>query len=220
MTTESITSERLAQILRFDKVQLAAHWVNAFLFSVLIVTAIPLYFGSFFGVVLPRHVIEQIHLWTGLALPLPIIISVIGPWGRRMRRDLARVNYWTRDEIDWLKTLAKTHLVADKFNPGQKLNTIFVAASIAVLLVTGSMLQWFRFFSVPLRVGATFVHDAFAFTVFLVVIGHVLVALSHRDAIKAILTGWVSERWAREHAARWLQEETTSRTNETTASRS
>ena len=206
MATQTTTGGIL-RVLRFDRVQLATHWVNAALFGVLIATAIPLYFGSFFGVVLPRHLIERIHLWTGLALPLPVIISLIGPWGRRMRRDLRRVNYWTRDEIDWLKTLGKTNLAADKFNPGQKLNTIFVANAIVVLLVTGSMLQWFRFFSVPLRVGATFVHDAFALTVFIVVVGHVVMALSHRETLRAIFTGWVSEKWAKTHAVRWLDEQ-------------
>lgn len=206
MTTQTTTGG-IRRVLRFDRVQLAAHWVNAALFGVLMVTAIPLYFGSFFGVVLPRHLIGRIHLWTGLALPLPVIISLIGPWGRRMRRDLRRVNYWTRDEIDWLKTLGKTNLAADKFNPGQKLNTIFVASAIVVLLVTGSMLQWFRFFSVPLRVGATFVHDAFALTVFIVVVGHVVMALSHRETLRAIFTGWVSTKWAKTHAVRWLDEQ-------------
>lgn len=205
MTTQSTTGG-IVRVLRFDRVQLATHWVNAALFAILMATAIPLYFGSFFGVVLPRHLIERIHLWTGLALPLPVIISLIGPWGRRMRRDLRRVNCWTRDEIDWLKTLGKTDLAADKFNPGQKLNTIFVASAIVVLLVTGSMLQWFRFFSVPLRVGATFVHDAFALAVFIVVVGHVVMALSHRETLRAIFTGWVNEKWATTHAVRWLNE--------------
>jgi len=194
-------------ILRFDRVQLAAHWSNALLFFILMLTAIPLYFGSFFGVVLPRHLIEQIHLWTGLALPLPIIISLIGPWGNAMRRDVRRINYWTRDEIRWVNTMGKSKLEADKFNPGQKMNTIFVAASILVMLVTGVMLQWFRFFPVSWRPGATFVHDVFAYLVFFVVIGHTYMALTHRDSLRSIFKGWVSEGWALRHAERWMREE-------------
>jgi len=134
------------RVLRFDRVQRGAHWANALLFFSLMFTAIPLYFGSFFGVVFPRHLIEMIHLWSGLALPLPIIISLIGPWGRAMRHDVRRINYWTREEIHWMRTLGKSTLEADKFNPGQKLNAIFVGVSILVMLVTGAMLQWFRIF--------------------------------------------------------------------------
>ncbi len=206
MTIAQDTTQRVAHIMRFDYVQRAAHWVTAALFGTLMFTAIPLYFGSFFGVVFPRHLIEMIHLWTGLALPIPIIVAVLGPWGRGMRRDLRRVNAWTRQEIRWALSRGRTPLDADKFNPGQKLNTIFIGTSILVMLVTGSMLQWFRFFSVPLRQGATFVHDVFAFAIFAVVIGHIYMAITHRDALRSIFTGWVSEQWAKTHAPRWLKE--------------
>ena len=196
----------VTRILRFDRVQRAAHWANAALFGVLMFTAIPLYFGSFFGLVMPRHLMEMIHLWSGLALPIPIIVSLLGPWGRQMRRDLRRINYWTRSEIRWMKTLGKTSLEADKFNPGQKLNSIFTGTVIIIMLGTGSMLQWFRFFPVPWRLGATFVHDLFAFAIFAVVVGHIFLTLAHRDSLRSMFTGWVSEKWAATNAASWLKE--------------
>jgi formate dehydrogenase subunit gamma len=195
------------RLLRFDRVQRWAHWANALLFGILMFTAIPLYFGSFFGVVLPRHLIAQIHLWTGLTLAIPLLLSLLGPWGAQMRRDVRRINLWTRQEIRWLKSLGESPLEADKFNPGQKLNAIFIAVSIVVMLVTGSMLQWFRFFPVPWRQGATFVHDAFALAIFVVVFGHIVMALTHWDSLKSMCTGWVSERWAARHAGAWLKEE-------------
>lgn len=200
------TTRSATRILRFDRVQRAAHWANAALFGVLMFTAIPLYFGSFFGVVMQRHLMEQIHLWSGLALPLPIIVSLLGPWGRQMRRDVRRIDYWTRNEIRWMRTLGKSSLEADKFNPGQKLNAIFIGAAIIVMLVTGSMLQWFRFFPVPWRQGATFVHDIFFFAIFAVVIGHVFMALTHPGSLRSMFTGRVSEKWAATNAAGWLKE--------------
>jgi formate dehydrogenase subunit gamma len=206
VTVAPATTRRVVYLLRFDRVQRSAHWANAVLFGSLMFTAIPLYFGSFFGVVLPRHLIEQIHLWSGLALPLPIIISLLGPWGRSMRRDVHRVNTWTHDEVRWLRTRGRSPLQADKFNPGQKLNAVFIGAVIVVMLITGSMLQWFRFFSVSLRQGATFAHDVFAFVIFAVVIGHIAMAITHRDALRSIFKGWVSEQWAFTHAPKWLKE--------------
>ena len=191
---------------RFDRFQRLAHWLNASLFGVLIMTAIPLYFGSFFGIVLPRHSVQEVHLWSGLALPVPIIASLLGTWGEQMRRDFKRFNYWTRDEIQWLRTLGKSALHADKFNPGQKLNAIFIGASIVVLLVTGVMLQWFRYFSISQREGATFVHDVFAWVVVIVIAGHIYMALTHREAMQSLLKGTVSEKWASQHAPAWLQE--------------
>jgi formate dehydrogenase subunit gamma len=194
-------------LLRFDRVQRTAHWANAVLFSALMFTAIPLYFGSFFGVVFPRHVIQEIHLWCGLALPLPVLVSLVGPWGRRMRDDVRRASVWTRDELRWLRTLGRTPIASDKFNPGQKANVIFTGAAIVVLFATGYILQWFRFFPVLWRTGATFTHDLFAFGVFAVVAGHVVFALTHPDSLRSMLTGSVEERWAARHAPSWLDEE-------------
>jgi formate dehydrogenase subunit gamma len=50
------------------------------------------------------------------------------------------------------------------------------------------------------------VHDVFAFAIFAVVIGHIIMALTHRDALRSMFTGWVSESWARKHAPSWLKE--------------
>ena len=206
MSTALDTTSATMRVLRFDRVQRAAHWVNALLFAVLIATAIPLYFGSFFGVVLARHPVEQLHLWVGIALPLPIIVSLVGPWGRQMRADVKRFNLWTREEIAWMRSGGRRPLVAEKFNPGQKLNAIFIAASILIMLVTGSMLKWFRFFSVSLREGATFVHDSLAAVIVVVIIGHLFMALTHRESLGSIFKGTVSEKWAGTYAPAWLSE--------------
>lgn len=192
------------RVLRFDAVQRVAHWANATLFFALIATGIPLYFGSFFGVQLQRHTVQEIHLWCGLALPLPLLISLLGPWGRAMRNDLRRFNYWTREEMRWLRTLGRSPLAEDKFNPGQKMNGIFTAAAIFVMLATGSMLQWFRFFSPSLRAGATFVHDLGAFLVVAIIVGHIFMALTHVGSLKSIFSGYVTRQWATEHAPEWL----------------
>ncbi len=199
--------ESAYRILRFDGVQRAAHWANALLFGILMLTALLLYFPSLSGVVGRRALVANIHVWSGVALPVPILISLLGPWGAQMRRDLRRINVWTNDEVKWLRSLGRNApRVVDKFNPGQKLNAIFVGGSILVMLATGSILKWFRFFPVSWRTGATFVHDVLAFAIFAVVIGHVLFALTHRDAMRSMIKGWVSEAWAARHAPGWLRE--------------
>jgi formate dehydrogenase subunit gamma len=194
-------------VLRFDAVQRTAHWLNALMFLTLMFTAIPLYFGSFFGVIFARHTIQMVHLWTGLFLPLPIAVSLLGPWGRRMRSDWQRVSQWTRDEIRWLRTFGRTPLAADKFNPGQKVNAVFTVSAIVALFVTGYILQWFRFFPVSWREGATVTHDLFSFIVFAVVAGHVVLAATHWDSMRSMFSGNVEEEWARGHAAAWIEDE-------------
>ncbi len=194
------------RLVRFDGVERAAHWVSAALFTILIVTAIPLYFGSLFGMRLPRFGVEQLHLWTGLALPVPFAVAVLAPWGRSLRRDIRRVNGWTRAEVAWLWSWGRPKFDADKFNPAQKLNTIVVGASSVVLLVTGVLLKWFSLVPVSWRTGATLVHDVFAWLLVVVIIGHIVMALTHREALSSMIRGGVSESWATRHAPRWLAE--------------
>jgi len=195
------------RILRFDGVQRAAHWANALLFGILMLTALPLYFPSLSDVVGRRALVANIHVWSGVALPVPLLISLLGPWGAQMRRDLRRINVWTNEEVKWLRSLGRNApRVVDKFNPGQKLNAIFVGGSIVVMLATGFILKWFRFFPVSWRTGATFVHDVLAFAIFAVVIGHILFALTHRDSMRSMIKGWVSESWAARQAPGWLRE--------------
>ena len=199
---------RLVRIVRFDVVQRTVHWVNALLFGILMLTALPLYFGSIESVIGRRALLAEIHLWAGLVLPLPILVSLVGPWGARLRRDVRRINLWTRDETRWLRSLGRNAPpVLDKFNPGQKLNAIFTAGAIVVMLATGCILKWFGVFPVPWRTGATFIHDAFAFVVFLVVFGHVAFALTHPPSLRSMVRGWVTEDWAAAHAPLWLEEE-------------
>lgn len=209
MTPRTEVQQRaVARIVRFDGVQRAAHWANALLFGILMLTALPLYFSSLAAEVGRRPLLADIHLWTGVALPIPLLISLLGPWGVQFRRDIRRINVWTRDEVVWLKALGrKAPRVVDKFNPGQKLNAIFTGGAIVVMLATGAMLKWFRFFPVSWRTGATFVHDVFAFAIFLVVIGHILFALTHRESMRSMIRGWVTEVWAARHASAWLAEE-------------
>jgi formate dehydrogenase subunit gamma len=131
----------------------------------------------------------------------------VGPWGRRLRADARRFSRWSRDELGWLRSLGRSGLSnAGKFNPGQKLNAVFVAGTIVVMLGTGAILRWFGPFPDSWRTGATFVHDVLATAVFVVVAGHVAFALTHRDALRSMVTGRISRAWARRNAPEWLDE--------------
>jgi cytochrome b subunit of formate dehydrogenase len=51
------------------------------------------------------------------------------------------------------------------------------------------------------------VHDVLALGVFIVVFGHIAFALSHRDALRSMIRGWVTVGWAKRHASGWLEEQ-------------
>lgn len=196
------------RVVRFDILERAVHWSTAGLFAILMATGLALYFPSVGALVGRRELVAQIHLWTGIVLPVPLLAGVLGPWGRTLRRDVKRFNWWSAGEIRWLRTLGRQGgPVSDKFNPGQKLNAIFVGTAIVVMFATGFVLRWIGLFRLSWRTGATDVHDIFALAIFVVVAGHLIFALTHRDALRSMFRGWVSEAWARRHASSWAAEE-------------
>ena len=93
------------RLSRFDVIERAVHWVNAALFAVLLATASALYIPSVSAWVGRREMVKALHVYSGLALPVPLLLSAAGPWGRRLRRDLARVNRWSADRRQKIPSL-------------------------------------------------------------------------------------------------------------------
>jgi len=211
--TEAESKQRV--LLRFDRIERTVHWVNASLFLILIVTGAALYFTPLIALVGRRRLIEQIHLYVGLALPLPLLLGLAGSWGRRLRRDVRRINRWSEEDMEWLRGLVDTtsgrrqaavRPRLGKFNPGQKLNAAFVAGGGLVMLGTGALLRWYVPFPLSWREGATFVHNWLAFAFVVVIAGHLTLALADRDALRSMFGGRVSRAWAARHAPAWLDE--------------
>jgi formate dehydrogenase subunit gamma len=207
--------ERPGLLNRFDRVERAVHWTNAVLFAVLVVTGAALYFGPLTAIVGRRELVERIHLYAGLALPVPLILALSGSWGQALRRDIRRFNRWSRDDRRWLRAVVRpaaerrrvfARVRVGKFNAGQKANAAFTAGAGLVMLASGAILRWYRPFPLSVRAGATFVHNWLALGFVIVVSGHVLMALADRQALKSMLFGRVSRAWARHHAPAWLDE--------------
>ncbi len=150
---------------------------------------------------------KDIHVIAGLLLPLPLLIAYAGPWRAGLRRDVRRLARWSVDDHRWLRSLGRRGRDRlGKFNAGQKLNAIFVAACIPLMLATGGIMRWFKPFPLDWRTGATFVHDWVAILLLVVVVGHVLKALAEPVALRAMRRGWVSAGHVQRHHPRWWYE--------------
>jgi formate dehydrogenase subunit gamma len=217
MSVTQGTAEQSKQraLLRFDRVERTVHWLNASLFLILIATGAALYFTPLIALVGRRRLIEQVHLYAGLSLPLPLLLGLAGHWGRRLRRDVSRINRWTEEDLQWLRSLVNTasgrrqaapRPRLGKFNAGQKLNAAFVAGAGLVMLGTGALLRWYVPFPLSWRAGATFVHNWLAVIFVIAIVGHIAFALADREALRAMLGGRVSRAWAARHAPAWLDE--------------
>lgn len=193
-------------ILRFDRVERAVHWVNATLFGILMLTGAALYAGPISALVGNREAVRFLHVYSGLLLPVPLLLGVLGRHGARLRTDLGRLNRWSRHDARWFRRRQRSQVVLGKFNPGQKLNAALIAGTIVVMLGTGSIMKWFDLFPLDWRTGATFVHDWFALLVWILVLGHIGFALRDGDALDSMLGGTVPAAWARTKAPLWYEE--------------
>jgi formate dehydrogenase subunit gamma len=197
---------RPARIARFDRVERAVHWCNATLFLVLLGTGASLYLPDLSTMVAHRHTVKTIHVYAGLLLPIPLLVGLLLPAGRQLRADLGRFNRWTEDDRRWWSGRTRASAQLGKFNPGQKLNAVFVGAAIVLMLMTGSIMRWFEPFPDSWRTGATFVHDWVFIVLVVVIAGHIMFAFADVDSLRSMVRGWVPEAWARRQRPRWWAE--------------
>jgi formate dehydrogenase subunit gamma len=189
------------ELPRFGPASRAVHHATAVLGLTCLATAAALYLEPIAEIVGRRALVVQIHVWSGLLLPVPVLLG----WASRaVRSDYGLLNRWTRVDREWLRHRDRraAGLPVGKFNAGQKLNASLSAGGGLVLLGTGIVLEYGRRWPLDLRIGATFVHDWTAFAVLLLVVGHVWFAGHDEDALRGIRTGRVPLGWAlREHPA-------------------
>ncbi|WP_408907296.1 cytochrome b/b6 domain-containing protein [Streptomyces cavernicola] len=137
-----------------------------------------------------RALVVTVHEWSGLLLPLPLLVGLAS---RALRADLRRLDRFGAQDRRWLRAALRRERgprPQGKFNAGQKLYAAWIAGAVLVMLGTG-LLMWFTGLApLAVRTGATFVHDWLALAVGVVVAGHIAMAL---------------RMWSRQSAARQLQ---------------
>ncbi|MEP9364800.1 cytochrome b/b6 domain-containing protein [Nocardioides sp. CN2-186] len=190
---------------RFTPAERLIHRSVAVLMGICLLTAFVLYNGSIMLAVGHRHLVETIHVWSGLALPVPM---VLGALSAAYRLDVRRLNRVTGDDWRWLRSRTRRDgtIRVGKFNAGQKVNAWLVAGSTAVLLGTGAIMYWTGLVQLSWRSGATFVHDWSALGLGLLILGHIAFAVRDPDARRGMRSGTVSTRWARQEHAAWADE--------------
>ncbi|GAA1992903.1 cytochrome b/b6 domain-containing protein [Kitasatospora viridis] len=194
------------RLARFTTAERWVHRCTATLMLLCIATAACLYLPQLAVLVGRRRLVELVHEWSGLVLPVPVLL---GLGSKALRRDLGRLNRFARYDREWLAAVVwRNHRrPAGKFNAGQKLYAGWIAGAVVVMLGTG-LLMWFTGLA-PLawRTGATFVHDWLALAIGVVVGGHLWMALRDPQARHGMRTGRVDRSWAAREHPHWDPEE-------------
>ncbi|MGW2922078.1 cytochrome b/b6 domain-containing protein [Streptomyces angustmyceticus] len=194
------------RVRRFTPAEHRVHRATATLMAVCVLTAGCLYLPFLAELVGRRALVVTVHEWSGLLLPVPLLL---GLGSRALRADLTRLNRYGPHDRQWLRAALRRRggRPAGKFNAGQKLYAAWIAGAVLVMLGTG-LLMWFPHLAPLLwRTGATFVHDWLALAVVLVISGHVWRAYGDPESRRGLRTGTVDARWARREHPLWVPEE-------------
>ncbi|MFF1867737.1 cytochrome b/b6 domain-containing protein [Kitasatospora herbaricolor] len=197
------------RIRRFTRAERLVHRATGLLMLLCLATAACLYIGPIAQLVGRRRLMVTVHEWSGVLLPLPLLLGLLS---RELRADLRRLNRFASYDRQWLRA-ARRRLTrpqdrpAGKFNAGQKLWAGWIAGAVLVMTATG-LLMWFTgLLPFVSRTSAIFVHDCLAWAVAVVLAGHVRQALRDPEARRGMRTGLVGRRWVQRHHPRWLTED-------------
>ncbi|MFE7544324.1 cytochrome b/b6 domain-containing protein [Streptomyces platensis] len=193
------------RVPRFTRAEHRVHRATATLMAACVLTAGCLYLPFLAELVGRRALMVTVHEWSGILLPVPLLL---GLGSRALRTDLTRLNRYGPHDRQWLRAALRRRggRPAGKFNAGQKLYAAWIAGAVLVMLGTG-LLMWFTDLA-PLvwRTGATFVHDWLALAVVLVIAGHVWKAFGDPESRRGLRTGSVDAQWAHREHPLWEHE--------------
>lgn len=195
-----------ARVLRFARAARWCHHSTAVLTVLCVTTALCLYLPGVAELVGRRALLTGLHKWSGVLLPVPLLLALPS---RALRADLRLLNRFGPHDGRWLRAAVRARrprpgaygaVPAGKFNAGQKVFASWLAGAVLVMAGTG-LLMWFTGLT-PLvwRTSATFVHDWLALAVGGVLAAHIAMAAAHPEARRAMRTGLADRGWAlREH---------------------
>ncbi|MFJ3788760.1 cytochrome b/b6 domain-containing protein [Kitasatospora sp. NPDC090091] len=193
------------RLLRFTRAERRVHRATAALMLTCLATAACLYLPPLAELVGRRRLVVTVHVWCGLALPVPLLLGLVF---RAVRADVSRLSRFSAADRAWLRAVRTrtSDRPAGKFNAGQKLYAQWTLGAMLVAIGTG-LLMWLTHLAPPSwRTGATFVHDWIAAAVLVVTVGHVLMAVRDPEARRGMRTGTVERAWARSEHPQWEAE--------------
>jgi formate dehydrogenase subunit gamma len=207
------------RLRRFVVVERVSHWLYALFFLVAFITGlltwIPATRQWMAGA---RSTVTLYHGYVGAAMIILPLLLLLLIDRRRLARDVREVDRWNRDDRRWFWLAARGYTVRGKkmppqgrFNAGQKVNVVLVAAMAVGFAATGGILMHKQDMPPWLVSRALWLHGflaVVAVAIFLGHLAHVFVTKHGRTYLKGMIGGWIPEGLARERHLRWWEEET------------
>ena len=208
----------LGRIRRFVLAERLSHWLYALFFVVAFVTGLVMWIPSTRAALEgARLAFSQYHGYVGTAMViLPLLLFILLD-RRRLFRDVREIDRWDGQDRRWLGLAFRGHTLRGRpmppqgrFNAGQKLNVVLVAAMAIGFAASGGILMHKQDMSACLVTRALWFHSFLAVVAIALFAGHlahVFVTKHGRTYLAGMVRGWIPESLARERHERWWAEE-------------
>ena len=195
-------------IERFTLRERVVHWMVALSFVYAALTGLAMWspklgwLGAVFG---GGETVRSWHPWGGVVYGVVLGVMFLD-WNRQMRLD--------KDDRAWLRRSHRYAVHDDeglpeagRFNAGQKM-LFWVQCACAVLFIVSGIVLWLpEAMSRPLRLAAILIHPAAAVVSIAAVLVHIYMAtLVIPGALRGMIRGSVSRKWAASHHPKWYRE--------------
>lgn len=218
-TTASFAAAPWRRLRRFVVAERVSHWLYAAFFLGCLVTGLLMWAPStrewLAG---SRRTVMLYHGYVGAAMIIVPLLLLFVLDRRRLARDLREVDKWNPDDRRWFWLAVRGYTVRGRemppqgrFNAGQKVNVVLVAAMAVGFAATGGILMHKQDMPVWLVSRSLWLHDILvvvAVAIFIGHLGHVVLTKHGRTYLAGMVRGWIPEDLAREKHRRWWEAET------------
>jgi formate dehydrogenase subunit gamma len=204
--------EPLQLVPRFSVNERVVHWLFAAAIFALLISGLGLWLPPNMNPVLDhRDAVRTVHLDASLAL-LAIVLPALGR-GAPINRLWHDVEFFTRNDWLWLRRIVVPRRwrgqplpPQGRFNAGQKLNSVAIAAATVGFVITGTVMWQGERLSPSLALASDTWHIWLMWLIVPLIAGHMVLALvlpSTRPALRGIVFGAVRLDFARRRHGAW-----------------
>jgi formate dehydrogenase subunit gamma len=206
-----MTSESIRLVRRYVPAQRFVHWIGVLTFVTLLFSGIALLVPPFAFLAAggASRLIHRIAVVPFVLLP--ILYVILNP---KQARDLLVESFnYTRDDLEWFKHMPAYFFGRTKglppqgrINAGQKLHHATTFLMFITVAVSGFVLLFGKGQLGPDGLAITaMVHDLSMLGLTVMMIGHLYFTFVY-DALNSMLTGYVTEEYAKIEHPKWLEE--------------
>ena len=207
------------RLRRFVPAERLSHWLYALFFLAALVSGLLMWAPSTRAWMAgARRTVTLYHGYVGAAMIiLPLLLLVVLD-RRRLWLDIREVDKWNGEDRRWFSLAVRGYTVRrramppqGRFNAGQKVNVVLVAAMAVGFAVTGGILMHKEDMPVWIVSRALWTHDFLvivAVAIFIGHLGHVFFTKHGRTYLAGMIRGWIPEELARQKHQNWWEAET------------